>query len=166
MEPTMATAETPLARAQQGLAEAEHAWRDESAQLVALQNDDRRLGREIERLETLIRQAEDRATIRDVQEQRTAVEHQRTEVKKDIAAQELVVAKRAARVEAARQAIDAVQNQAALLRGRLRQDEAEARQLEQDITRAEGELATWRRGLTALESRMAATQQQLGELGM
>src|SRR5262249_37413053 len=114
--------ETQLLGAQRALADAERAWREECAQLATLGAGHGRLTRELQQLDGVLRQADDRATIREAQERRAAVERQQAEVAKDLAAQELVIAKREARVQAARQGVDDVRNQAAFIRGRLRED--------------------------------------------
>jgi chromosome segregation ATPase len=167
MEATPSEArETQLLGAQRALADTERAWREECAQLATPGAEHGRLTRELQRLDGVIRQADDRATIREAQERRTAVERQQAEVAKDMAAQELVIAKREARVRAARQAVEDVHTRAAVLRGHLREDEAQVRQLQRDIERAEHDLDTWRRGLAELQRRMAATTRQLRELGI
>jgi hypothetical protein len=83
--------QTHLAKARRALAEAENAVRYERAQLADLQAGDRQLTQEAKRLQAIIRQADDRATIRAAQERQAAVEQQRAELGKDIGAQELVI---------------------------------------------------------------------------
>jgi hypothetical protein len=57
-----------------------------------------------------------------------------------IAAQELIIERRKANVTAARAAIDTIRNHAAQLCQQITRDEADARPLERDITRAEADL--------------------------
>ena len=83
---TTEVGETPLAKARRTVTEAERVVRDEQTVLAALQTKDQQLAQEVRRLQATVQQADDRATIRAAQEQRAAVEHDRAEVGKDIAA--------------------------------------------------------------------------------
>lgn len=160
-----AVGETPLAKAKRVLAEAEHTVRHEQAQLAELQTQDRALVQEAQRLRAVTSQAEDRATIRATQERQAAVERERTELGKDIAAQEIVIAKRQANVTTATADIQTIRNQAIRLRKQIARDEADARQLERDIAKAEADAAGWRPGLGRLRQRIETATRELQDLG-
>jgi chromosome segregation ATPase len=157
--------ETPLAKARRTFAETECVVRDEQTVLATFQAKDRQLAQDTQRLQATMQQADDLRTIRATQERQAAVEHDRTELGKDIAAQELVIAKRRATVTAATADIEAIRNQAIRLRQQIARDDADARQLERDIAKTEADAAGWRPGLAGLRQRIATATRALQELG-
>ncbi len=157
--------DTQLAKARLVLAEAEHAVRHEQAQLAEIHARDQQLALETRRVHATLRQADDRAAIRSGQERMAAIDTQRADLAKEIAAQDLVIERRKATVTAATMAIDDIRNQALRLRQGIALDQVEARQLEGDIARSEADVEGWRRGLAVLHRRIAAASSQLRELG-